>query len=98
MSSHTKFEITFWGVRGSVPTPAEHTVKYGGNTPCLEIRAGDNLLLIDAGTGICRFAARLAQLQNENLNILELNTNTKENNIEQTYSELQKEIKNWPAR
>ena len=32
--------------------------------------------------------------QNENLNILELNTNTKENNIEQTYSELQKEIKN----
>ncbi len=69
MSSHTKFEVTFWGVRGSVHTPAKHTVKYGGNTPCLEIRTDNNLLLIDAGTGICRFAERLAQLQNENLNI-----------------------------
>ena len=60
MSSHTNFEITFWGVRGSVPTPAQHTYKYGGNTPCLEVRAGNNLLLIDAGTGICRFTERLA--------------------------------------
>ena len=69
MTSRTNFEITFWGVRGSVPTPAQHTRKYGGNTPCLEVRAGNNLLLIDAGTGICRFTERLTQAQNQGLNI-----------------------------
>jgi|TARA_B110000971_G_scaffold167865_1_gene172152 phosphoribosyl 1,2-cyclic phosphodiesterase len=69
MTSRTNFEITFWGVRGSVPTPAQHTRKYGGNTPCLEVRAGNNLLLIDAGTGICRFTERLTQAQNQGLSI-----------------------------
>ena len=69
MTSRTNFEITFWGVRGSVPTPAQHTRKYGGHTPCLEVRAGNNLLLIDAGTGICRFTERLTQAQNQGLSI-----------------------------
>ena len=76
MTSHTKFEITFWGVRGSVPTPASHTRKYGGNTPCLEVRAGNNLLLIDAGTGICRFTERLIQAQNQGLDITMLLSHT----------------------
>jgi len=76
MTSHTKFEITFWGVRGSVPTPAPHTRKYGGNTPCLEVRAGNNLLLIDAGTGICRFTERLIQAQNQGLDITILLSHT----------------------
>ena len=76
MTSHTKFEITFWGVRGSVPTPAPHTRKYGGNTPCLEVRAGNNLLLMDAGTGICRFTERLIQAQNQGLDITILLSHT----------------------
>ena len=76
MSSHTNFEITFWGVRGSVPTPAQHTYKYGGNTPCLEVRAGNNLLLIDAGTGICRFTERLADAQSQGLDITILLSHT----------------------
>ena len=42
----------FWGVRGSVPTPGPSTVRYGGNTPCIEIRAGDSRLIFDGGTGI----------------------------------------------
>ena len=43
----------FWGVRGSIPTPGSGTVKYGGNTTCIEIRTDDNdLILLDAGTGI----------------------------------------------
>src|SRR3989304_2880450 len=46
--------IRFWGVRGSIPSPGEDTVKYGGNTACIELRFGpaDRLIIIDAGTGI----------------------------------------------
>lgn len=42
----------FWGVRGSIAAPGPRTARYGGNTPCVEIRAGDQLIVIDAGTGI----------------------------------------------
>jgi len=43
----------FWGVRGSIPTPGKQTVRYGGNTPCIELRLdNDELIILDAGTGI----------------------------------------------
>jgi len=43
----------FWGTRGSIPTPGPETVRYGGNTPCVEVRLPDrNLVILDAGTGI----------------------------------------------
>lgn len=47
-------KIRFWGVRGSIPCPGPTTVKYGGNTACIELRFGDEekLLIIDAGSGI----------------------------------------------
>ena len=46
-------KITFWGTRGSIPTPGQRTVRYGGNTACVEVRddAG-SLLILDAGTGL----------------------------------------------
>ncbi len=46
--------VTFWGVRGSLPVPGPTTVKYGGNTACIELRFGaeDRLIIIDLGTGI----------------------------------------------
>jgi phosphoribosyl 1,2-cyclic phosphodiesterase len=44
--------VRFWGDRGSIPCPGPATVKYGGNTSCLEIRADDRLVIIDFGTGI----------------------------------------------
>ena len=45
--------LTFWGTRGSVPTPGHATVRYGGNTPCIELRTADGwLIILDAGTGI----------------------------------------------
>lgn len=44
--------IKFWGVRGSVPVPGPDTAIFGGNTSCVEVRAGDTLIIIDAGTGI----------------------------------------------
>lgn len=49
-------KLKFWGVRGSIPTPGKHTVRYGGNTPCLELRLDDDkLIILDAGTGIRNF-------------------------------------------
>jgi phosphoribosyl 1,2-cyclic phosphodiesterase len=45
--------LTFWGTRGSIPSPGPSTVRYGGNTPCLELRTADGwLIILDAGTGI----------------------------------------------
>ena len=44
--------ITFWGVRGSIPSPGPHTVEIGGNTSCVEVRAGKTILIFDGGTGL----------------------------------------------
>ncbi len=46
------FTVTFWGVRGTVPTPGAHTVRYGGHTSCVEVKCGDRVLIFDAGTGL----------------------------------------------
>src|SRR5262249_4236095 len=43
--------LRFWGVRGSLPTPGAATVRYGGNTICVELRCGPHLLILDAGSG-----------------------------------------------
>ncbi len=53
-------KFKFWGVRGSIPTPGPKTVKYGGNTTCIEVRSsGNDLLILDAGTGIYALAQTL---------------------------------------
>ena len=45
--------LTFWGTRGSIPSPGPNTVRYGGNTPCVELRTDEDwLIILDAGTGI----------------------------------------------
>lgn len=45
--------ITIWGCRGSLATPGPDTVRYGGNTSCVEVRPSDGrLVILDAGTGI----------------------------------------------
>ena len=46
-------KVKFWGVRGSIASPGPATVRYGGNTTCIEIRTDKNeLIILDAGTGI----------------------------------------------
>ena len=47
-------KIRFWGVRGSIPCPGPDTMKYGGNTACIELRFEnpERLIIIDAGSGI----------------------------------------------
>jgi phosphoribosyl 1,2-cyclic phosphodiesterase len=45
-------EVTFWGVRGSIPAPGPGTVRYGGNTSCVSVRTREGqLLVLDCGTG-----------------------------------------------
>jgi phosphoribosyl 1,2-cyclic phosphodiesterase len=46
--------VKFWGVRGSIPCPGASTVRYGGNTPCIEVQFPDinRLIIIDAGSGL----------------------------------------------
>jgi len=44
--------IRFWGVRGSIPVPGKGTVRYGGNTSCVEVRADGEIIILDAGSGI----------------------------------------------
>ncbi len=44
--------VRFWGVRGQVGTAGKATMRYGGHTPCVEVRCGETLLILDAGTGI----------------------------------------------
>ena len=45
-------KVRFWGVRGSIPTPGIQTAMFGGNTSCVEVRAGDQVIILDAGSGI----------------------------------------------
>jgi phosphoribosyl 1,2-cyclic phosphodiesterase len=45
-------QITFWGVRGSIPAPGPSTAAIGGNTSCVEVRAGKAILIFDGGTGL----------------------------------------------
>ncbi len=47
-----QFTVQFWGVRGSIPSPGPHTVRYGGNTPCVEMQVGGKRLIFDGGTGL----------------------------------------------
>lgn len=51
-SPYSDFAVQFWGVRGSIPTPGKETVRYGGNTSCIEMRAGGKRLIFDGGTGL----------------------------------------------
>ncbi|MBI5244277.1 MAG: MBL fold metallo-hydrolase [Elusimicrobia bacterium] len=51
--------IRFWGVRGSIPVPGPTTLRYGGNTPCVELRENGNVFICDSGTGIRELGVKL---------------------------------------
>ncbi|MBI3229598.1 MAG: MBL fold metallo-hydrolase [Burkholderiales bacterium] len=53
-------KFKFWGVRGSIPSPGPKTMRYGGNTTCIEVRTDqDTLIILDGGTGIFALAQSL---------------------------------------
>jgi len=53
--------VCFWGTRGSIPTPGSSTLRYGGNTSCVEVQASDGtLVILDCGTGARELGRDLA--------------------------------------
>ncbi len=60
MAADEAFWVRFWGVRGTVPCPGAATLRYGGNTACIEVMCGRQRLIFDAGTGLREFGASLA--------------------------------------
>ena len=57
--SKSPMRVRFWGVRGSIACPGPSTIRYGGNTPCIEVRCGEHVLVFDAGTGLCPLGLEL---------------------------------------
>jgi len=51
-NTQNQFTVNFWGVRGSIASPGSETVRYGGNTPCIEMQVSGKRLIFDGGTGI----------------------------------------------
>ena len=69
--------MKFWGVRGSIPTPGPTTVHYGGNTSCVEVRMGGEIILLDAGTGLRALGrSLLEEFKGRPLNLTMLLTHT----------------------
>ncbi|PYO87757.1 MAG: hypothetical protein DMD58_13930 [Gemmatimonadetes bacterium] len=59
------YTVTFWGTRGSIPTPGPATSRYGGNTPCVAVEGTEGqLVVLDAGTGIRGLGLDLVAKQN----------------------------------
>ncbi len=54
-------KIKFWGTRGSIATPEPNKMRYGGDTPCVEVRIGTTVFILDAGTGIRRLGNSLME-------------------------------------
>jgi phosphoribosyl 1,2-cyclic phosphodiesterase len=60
-----------WGCRGSLAAPGPETVRYGGNTSCVEVRLSDDrLIIIDAGTGARNFGVALGKGRPERIDVL----------------------------
>jgi phosphoribosyl 1,2-cyclic phosphodiesterase len=69
--------LKFWGVRGSIPTPGPTTVRYGGNTSCVEVRADGQIIILDAGTGLRLLGRQLvAEFDGQPLDLTLLLTHT----------------------
>ena len=58
-ASSPEFKVTFWGVRGSIACPGEETVRYGGNTSCVEMQVNGERLIFDGGTGLRELGQQL---------------------------------------
>jgi phosphoribosyl 1,2-cyclic phosphodiesterase len=57
--SPEQITVRFWGVRGTLATPGPDTIRYGGNTSCVEVDLGRRSIIFDAGTGIKKLGDRL---------------------------------------
>jgi len=62
--------IRIWGARGSIPVSGSAFLKTGGETSCVEIRAGKTLAVVDAGTGFRSLGSRLLREKNLHLHLI----------------------------
>jgi CheY-like chemotaxis protein len=69
MHSSTSY-IKFWGTRGSNPVSGPDYARFGGNTSCLEIRHGHDLIIVDAGTGIRPLGTIISETKPKNIHLL----------------------------
>ena len=46
------FQVRFWGVRGSIPVSGPEYIRYGGNSPCIELCCGNKRIVLDGGSGL----------------------------------------------
>jgi phosphoribosyl 1,2-cyclic phosphodiesterase len=65
-----EFSLRCWGVRGSTPTPGPSTLRYGGETSCFEIRAGDALVLVDCGSGARNLGVEICSCKTRTFDLL----------------------------
>jgi phosphoribosyl 1,2-cyclic phosphodiesterase len=64
------YTVTFWGTRGSIPTPGPSTARYGGNTPCVAVEGtGGQVVVLDAGTGIRALGLDLVAKKNGSVKV-----------------------------
>ncbi len=69
-------KIKFWGIRGSIPVPGKNTVRYGGNTPCVQLQSDDINIILDAGTGLRELGNELIRDSNSSEQIYLLISHT----------------------
>ncbi|WP_114768275.1 MBL fold metallo-hydrolase [Microvirga subterranea] len=69
-ASSDLLQIRFWGVRGSTCASGPQFVEFGGHTPCVEIRCGERLFIVDAGTGLSALGAQLGPSAPKDIDIL----------------------------
>lgn len=60
-SNGAEFLVRFWGTRGSIATAGPETVRYGGNTSCIEVMCGERRLIFDAGTGLRKLGRKMLE-------------------------------------
>ena len=63
------WKVTVWGVRGSAPAPFQDFMEYGGNTSCISVRQGEDIVIFDAGTGLTSFGREWNLQKNKRLDI-----------------------------
>lgn len=62
--------VKFWGVRGSMASSGARFEEFGGHTPCVEIRCGDRLVVVDAGSGLAALGIPLAEAAPADIDIV----------------------------
>ena len=70
MRGDVTYTVTFWGTRGSIPTPGAYTARYGGNTSCVAVSgSADQLVILDAGSGIRLLGRELSRRSSGPMNL-----------------------------